>query len=217
MQSTPSAGSWAASSGGAGPRAGHDDTGAPHRDTVLPARNGSTPARDESMPALVVRPRSVWRILGPLFVVTGGVLVALGMLWGVAVIAFGALFAPMLWMRIIVSGVSIRRRGWLGGRRTIRLDTIDTLRLRRLPFGLIRIFGKRGFRIGPLWTVPLTLRLQSGADIQLQLRCVWWDGWQSVARFLSGEPGMNIDERTRGRLDTYVGPSPVPVVTSVRL
>jgi hypothetical protein len=101
--------------------------------------------------------------------------------------------------------------------RTIRLDTIDTLRLRRLPFGLTRIFGRRGFRIGRFWTVPLTLRLQTGSEVRLQLRCVWWNGWQSVARFLASEPGMNLDDRTRGRLDTYVGPAPVPVVTSVRM
>jgi hypothetical protein len=175
------------------------------------------PVRDGSMPALVVRPRALWRVPGLVLVLAGAALVALGVLWGAPVIAFGVLFLPMLWIRIVVSGVSIRRRRWWGGSRTIRLDTIDTLRLRRLPFGLTRIFGRRGFRIGRVWTVPLTLRLQSGADVRLQLRCVWWDGWQSVARFLAAEPGMNLDDRTRGRLDAYVGPAPVPVVTSVRL
>ena len=168
------------------------------------------------MPALVVRPRLAWRLPGPLLLVAGAALVASGLRWGVAVAALGVLFLQTLWVRLLVTGVSIRGRGWRGQRTTIRLDTIDTLRLRRLSFGPTRILG-RGFRIGRFWTVPLTLRLQTGSDVRLQLRCVWWNGWQSVARFLASEPGMDLDDRTRGRLDSYVGPTPVPVVTSVPL
>ena len=115
--------------------------------------------------------------------------------------------SPCSGSRLVVSGVSIRQRGWSGRRRTIRLDTIDTLRLRRLPCGVRCAFLGRGFRIGRLWSVPLTLRLQTGAEVRLQLRCVWWDGWHER------RPGSS--RRNRGWISTagravastrYVGP-----------
>jgi hypothetical protein len=168
------------------------------------------------MPALVVRAKPAWRLAGPVLVVVGAAAVALGQLWGAGIIAIALLFLPMLWIRLLVSGVSIRRRGWRGQSSTIRLDTIDTLRLRRMLFGPTRILG-RGLSIGGFWGAPLTLRLQTGSDVRLQLRCVWWNGWQSVARFMASEPGLDVDDRTRGRLDSYVGPAAAPVVTSVRL
>lgn len=207
MQSTPSeAGRLSAAEPRIDPSP--DPSGTAHHDTVLPARER------QSTPAVVLRPRLAWRLPGPVLLLVGAVLAAPGRWWGLALVPIALPFLPTLWIRLVVSELSVRRRSWPGRRTTILMDSVDTMRLRRLPFAATGWAG-RGYRIGRFWSVPLTLRLQHGEDIKLEIRCVWWKGWRNLARFVTSQPGIALDERTRGRYERYVGPP--ATVTSVQL
>ncbi|MGZ6965303.1 MAG: hypothetical protein ACXVKA_13930 [Acidimicrobiia bacterium] len=175
-----------------------DSPGDPGGDTVLPARV------PESTPTLVLRPRVQCRLVGPAIVVVAFALVALGRLWGVVLLPFAVPFVSSLWVRVEVGSDQVRRRDWRGRWSSVSMDHVDMLRLRRLPFAVLR-WLPRGYRIGRFWTIPLTLRLQSGEDVRLEIRCVWWKGWRDLARFGATIPGIDLDTRTRGRLSRYVG------------
>jgi len=112
---------------------------------------------------------------------------------------------PTVWARLEVGEHAIRRRRWHGGWTTVATDSVDTLRLRRIPFPILG-WLKRGHRLGRFWSVPLTLRLQHEETVLVELRCVWWSDWRDLARFAASQPDVDLDLRTRGRLARYVGP-----------
>jgi hypothetical protein len=74
-----------------------------------------------------------------------------------------------------------------------------------VPFRALR-WVHHAFRIGRVWSVPLTLRLLERDHIRLELRGCFWHDWQSLARYVATRPDVDIDPRTRGRIDRYVGP-----------
>jgi hypothetical protein len=50
------------------------------------------------------------------------------------------------------------------------------------------------------------MRLLAGEQILLELRCVWWGNWRELTHdVISTVPGIEIDGRTRGRIERYVG------------
>ena len=214
MQSTPSEAGRAASRAESGTHTRPDSAGANLHDTVLPAREPVPANAPAPSPTLVLRPRILWRLPGPVLLLVAGGLAASGTLPGLVLVPVALAFLPGVWRRIDVSEVSIRRRKWNGRRTVVPMESVDTLRLRRLPFRAIRFLG-RGFRIGRFWSVPLTLELQSDEAVRLRLRCLYWRNWRGMVRFVASQPGINLDEHSRGRLERYVGP--LAAGTSVHL
>jgi hypothetical protein len=48
-------------------------------------------------------------------------------------------------------------------------------------------------------------------DPRFQLRCAWWNGWQRMTRaVLALNSELDLDQRTRGRIERYVGSTPLP-------
>ncbi len=199
MQSTPS------DSGPAG--AGTDPWLDPRRD-FSGETSGDTvlePSEHPGTPTVVLRARLLWRLSVLGLPILGAAVVASGRWSGIALLAVAVPFAPALWIRIELGEASIRRRDWRGRKSTVTFDSVDALRLRRVPFAALS-WLPRGYRLGRFWSVPLTLRLQHGENVSFEMRCVWWDGWRNVARYVAARPGIDLDARTRGRLGRYVGP-----------
>jgi hypothetical protein len=172
------------------------------------AERPEAPAARGSRPALVMRPQLGWRVMGPGLILLAVVLVAVGRVLAVPVAfvlaAAGAALLPAWWDRIEVSGSTIVKRAWRG-RYTVTVGDVDAMGLRRVALPALR-FLPRGYRFGRYWTIPLTLRLLTGDTILLELRCVWWRSWRELARFLvRTQPALDMDGRTRGRLERYVG------------
>jgi hypothetical protein len=186
--------------------AGHEraaeSTDAPEEvaDVPAPASPGT--------PALVLRPQAQWRAVGPGLIVFALLLVAVGRLRAVPV-AFvlgvaGVAFLTAWWDRLDVGATTVLRRSWRG-RQKIALADVDTLRLRRVHFALLR-WLPRGYKFGRYWSIPLTLRLLSGERALLELRCAWWSDWRELTRFvIAACPDVDLDGRTRGRIERYVG------------
>jgi hypothetical protein len=166
---------------------------------VLPRRGR------HSTPAVILRARYQWRIPALVLPVLAALLVLLGRPWGVVLILFALPFAPAFWIRVELTERHVRRRDWRWRWTSVDLESVDALRLRRLPFAALA-WLPRGYRIGRFWSVPLTLRLQQGEDVRVELRCAWWDGWREIARYIAMRPGIDLDARTRGRIGRYVGP-----------
>jgi hypothetical protein len=180
----------------------------PHRDFSGESSDDTVllPNEVPAPPTVILRARGQWRV--PVFVLpvlAALVVVATGRWSGIVLLVVALPFTPALWIRIEMDESSIRRRDWRGRTSTVMFDSVDALRLRRLPFAALE-WLPRGYRVGRFWSVPLTLRLQHGEDVSFEMRCVWWDGWRDVARYVAARPGMDLDARTRGRLGRYVGP-----------
>jgi hypothetical protein len=168
-------------------------------------------------PRLVLRPKVQWMVAGPALLFLALVVVAAGRLAGVlpglVFAAVGVLFLPALRERIDVGTSMVVQRSWRGRVTTIQLEEVDTLRLRRVPFVALQGL-RRGYKFGRFWSVPLTLRLLAGEQVLLELRCGWWNNWQELARFaVTSIPEIDLDGRTRGRLERYVG---VPLPASAQ-
>jgi hypothetical protein len=159
-------------------------------------------------PTLVLRPQIHWRVAGPALILFGLVLLAVGRLraapFALVFFAIGAAFLPALWDRVDVGPDTIGQRS-LRGNRKIALSDVDTFRLRRIAFPVLKGIH-RGYKIGRYWSIPLTLRLLHGEKVLLELRCGWWYGWRELARYIVVScPDVDLDGRTRGRLERYVG------------
>jgi hypothetical protein len=154
---------------------------------------------------VVLRARRQWRLPALVFPVLAALLVVSGRRWGIALVLLAIPFLPAFWIRIEMNPWSIRRRDWRRRWSKLELDSVEGLRLRRLPFPAIQ-WLPRGYRIGRFWSVPLTLRLQYGEEVRFEIRCAWWDGWRDLAGYVAALPDMGLDARTRGRLGRYVGP-----------
>jgi hypothetical protein len=165
-------------------------------------------ASPRARPALVMRPQVGWRALGPGLILLAVLLVAVGRLRAVPVAfvlaAAGAALLPAWWDRLEVSEAAIVRRAWRG-QHEVALADVDGMGLRRVSLVGLR-FLPRGYRIGRYWTIPLTLRLLSGDSVVLELRCIWWSHWRELTRYVvTTVPNLDVDGRTRGRLERYVG------------
>src|SRR6476659_8811425 len=159
-------------------------------------------------PTLVLRPQIHWRAAGPALIVFGILLLAVGRLraapFAIVFFAIGAAFLPALWDRVDVGADTIVQRG-VRKHRTIELTDVDAFRLRRIAFPLLQGIH-RGYKIGRFWSIPLTLRLLHREAVLLELRCGWWNGWRELARYIVVScPDADLDGRTRGRLERYVG------------
>ena len=141
----------------------------------------------------------------PALLAVAAVLVARGRPWGIALLPAALVWTPVLWVRVEATESTVRRRSWRGRWRRVPLESITTLRLRRLPYRALR-WVRRGYRIGRFWSVPLTLRLLDESRVRLELRCAWWGSWRALAGFAASLPDVDIDARSRARLDRYVGP-----------
>lgn len=167
-------------------------------------------------PTMVLRPRIQWRVAGPALILFAFLVLAVGRLsliplaFALVVLVIAFAFLPALWERIEVGPTTVRYRTWRG-HRTVAFSDVDTLRLRRVPFLLLRGL-RRGYKFGRYWSVPLTLRLLHEDEVLVELRCGWWNGWRELARYVVVScPDIDLDSRTRGRLERYVGvPLPSP-------
>jgi hypothetical protein len=120
------------------------------------------------------------------------------------VLAIAVAFLPAIWERVEVGPHTIVQRNWRR-ERTIDFDDMNAFRLRRIPFRAIAGL-RRGYKFGRFWSIPLTLRLIDRDVVLLDLRCGWWNGWQELARYVVvSHPDVDLDGRTRGRLERYVG------------
>ena len=177
-----------------------------------PAARARAPKRERrtraAAPTLVLRPQLHWRLVGPALILLALLVLAAGRLRAAPIafvlVVIAVPFLPALRERVEVGPRSIVHRRWRG-RRTAVLDEVDTLRLRRIAFPLLSRL-RRGYKVGRFWSLPLTLRLLRGETVLLELRCGWWDGWRELARYvIVSHPDVDLDGRTRGRLERYVG------------
>lgn len=163
------------------------------------------------LPRLVMRPQLPWRIAGPLLLLVALLTFAAGRLralpFALVFAAAGVALLPAWRDRIEVGANVIHRRTWRR-EHTVGIADLDTMRLRRLAFPLLR-WLPRGYRFGRYWSIPLTLKLLAGEDQRLEIRCIWWGNWRELTRFvISAYPDVDLDGRTRGRLERYVGVVP---------
>lgn len=152
-------------------------------------------------PMLTLRPRLVFRIVGPLLIVLGLGGLAAGFLAAalLALVGFAALVA---WVpQVSVDDRELRIRGVLRTE-TIPIATIDEVRLRRVPIGPKRP-ARRNYRFGRFCSTPLRLRIMQDEETLSQITVVFWEGWPKLARYLLSIPGIDSEGRTRGRLDRY--------------
>jgi hypothetical protein len=193
----------------AGPVAREDAAAGAAPVSAVPVRGTPVPRRSHHRaPTLVLRPQIGWRAVGPILILLAFAALAVGRRQAVPAAfllgVLGAAFLPAWLDRVDVGETTIIRRS-LRGRRTIVIDEVDTMRLRRVPFVLLR-FLPRGYKVGRYWSIPLTLRLLDDDHELLALRCIWWDNWRGLSRYLvSAVPEVDLDGRTRGRLERYVG------------
>jgi hypothetical protein len=115
-------------------------------------------------------------------------------------VALGAVVALSWLPKVEVGDDLVRARG-LAGTTVIPFAEIREVRLRRVPFGPPRP-PHRSYRIGPLSTTPIRLRI-IGAEDMVQLTAVLWANWPALVRVMLTLPGVQSDSRTRGRLDRY--------------
>jgi hypothetical protein len=194
------------------------DARAPER-TVSPPDPKDTPGASEreqvERPTLVLRPQIHWRVAGPGLILFAFLLLAVGRLravpFALVFLALGVAFLPALWERLDVSPRTVEQHRWRN-HRTVALADVDTFRLRRVAFRFLKGIH-RGYKIGRYWSIPLTIRLMHGEEPLLELRCGWWYGWRDLARYIVvALPDVDLDGRTRGRLERYVG-VPLPPVS----
>jgi hypothetical protein len=163
----------------------------------------------------VLRPHIHWRATGPALILLAIIVLAAGRLTAapiaLVILAIAAAFLPALWERVEVGPSTIHQRRWRG-HTTFDFADVDTLRLRRVPFKLLAGL-RRGYKVGRFWSVPLTLRLLQGDTVLVELRAGWWEGWRELARYvIVSNSQVDLDGRTRGRLERYVG-VPLPPVS----
>jgi hypothetical protein len=176
---------------------------------LLPERSPASEHEPTPAPALVLRPKLQWLAAGPGLVLLAVLLLATGRLLAVPVAlvlgAAGVAFLPAWRDRVDLGPDRVVRRSWRG-RHVVALADVDTLRLRRIAFPFLR-WIHRGYKFGRFWSIPLTLRLMHGEENPLlDLRCGWWHGWRELTRaVIALDPEIDLDQRTRGRLERYVG------------
>jgi hypothetical protein len=149
---------------------------------------------------VVFRPRVVFLVLGPILLLGGIALVAVGSTLGIVVAAVGAIVSLSWRPRVEVGNDVVRARA-LVGTTVIPYDEIHEVRLRRVPFGPPRP-PHRSYRIGHFSTTPIRLRI-IGDDDMIQLTAALWSNWPALVRVVLALPGVASDPRTRGRLDRY--------------
>ncbi len=171
--------------------------------------SADAPARvEKERPTLVLRPQIHWRAIGPALIFFALLLLPVGRLKAVpftlVFLAIGIAFLPALFERVDVSPRSIVLHR-LRKSRTVMLADVDAFRLRRVAFPILKGVH-RGYKIGRYWSIPLTIRLLREDEPLLELRCGWWYGWRDLARYVIVScPDVDLDGRTRGRLERYVG------------
>ena len=152
-------------------------------------------------PMLTLRPRLALRSVGPILIVLGLSGLAAGFVAGVLLAAVG-LAALVAWVpRVSVDDQEVRIRGVVRAE-TIPIDTIDEVRLRRVPIGPKRP-ARKTYRFGRFCSTPLRLRVMRDDETLSQITVVFWEGWPKLARYLLSIPGIDSESRTRGRLDRY--------------
>ena len=160
--------------------------------------------RDEGVaggPSLVLRPRLVFRLAGPILIVVGIVGAVAG--FPVAlVLALIGLVGLMAWVpSVSIDDREVRFRG-VFKTDTVPLTGIDEVRLRRVPFGPKRP-GGRNVRIGRFCSTPMRLRVMEKDITLAQITVVYWEGWANLVRYLVSIPTISSEGRTLGRLDRY--------------
>jgi hypothetical protein len=165
-------------------------------------------------PTLVLRPQIHWRLAGPGLILFALVLLAAGRLraapFALILFVIGVTMLPAIWERVDVSPDTIVHHGFRQ-HRAVPLAEIDAFRLRRIAFPFLR-FIHSGYKVGRYWSIPLTVRLLHRDEPLLELRCGWWDGWRELSRYIIVTcPDVDLDGRTRGRLERYVG-VPLPPI-----
>lgn len=152
-------------------------------------------------PTLTLRPRLVFRVLGPVLVAVGALGAAAGVLPALLLAVIGIALLPTWFPLITVNDheIIVRR---LTSSAVVPFDAMDEVRLRRVPFGPKHAI-RRTFRFGPFSTTPIRLRLMLDDFTITQVTVVFWDGWPGLVRYLLSIPTITSDSRTRGRLDRY--------------
>ena len=160
--------------------------------------------RDEGVTGgltLVLRPRLVIRLSGPILIVAG-VVGAVAGFPVTLVLSFLGLLGLVAWVpSVSVDDREIRVRG-VFGTDTIPLTGIDEVRLRRVPFGPKRP-GGRNLRFGRFCSTPMRLWVMEKDNTLAQITVVYWEGWANLVRYLLSIPTIGSEGRTRGRLDRY--------------
>lgn len=154
-----------------------------------------------SGPMMILRPRLVFRLLGPLLIAGGAGGVAVGVMPAFVLVGVGAAVLLAWFPSVQVDDRAIRFRR-LMGTETIPLGAIDEVRLRRVQIGPKRQL-QRNFRIGRFCSTPLRLRVMQNDVTLAQITVVCWEGWPRLARYLLSIPSITSESRTRGRLDRY--------------
>ena len=150
---------------------------------------------------VTLRPRLVFRAVGPVLILAGIAGIAAQFLPAIGLLVLGGV-AMATWIPSLrVDDHAVRLRG-LWTMTTIPLDTVDEIRLRRVPFGPKHAL-RRVYRVGPFCSTPIRLRFLLDDLTLAQITVVYWGGWAGLVRYLLTMPGITADSRTRGRLDRY--------------
>lgn len=167
---------------------------------AAPVAGGSDTGVATSL-TVTLRPRLVVRAIGPVLILAGIAGAAAGFLPAVGLLAVGVVALAAWIPSLRVDDHEIRLRGLLTAT-VIPLDTVDEIRLRRVPFGPKHAL-RRVYRIGPFCSTPIRLRFLKDELTLAQITVVYWAGWAGLVRYLLTLPGISADSRTRGRLDRY--------------
>jgi len=152
-------------------------------------------------PRLILRPRLIFRLLGPVLIVAGVLGAAAGFLPAIFIALLGvvSLIASVQWIAVDDRQVVIRG---LGSSTTIPIVSIDEIRLRRVPFGPKKPM-RRTSRFGPFSSTPIRLHFIRAEDTLAEITVGYWEGWAGLVQYLLAVPTIDSDSRTRGRLDRY--------------
>lgn len=149
---------------------------------------------------LVLRPAVGWRALGPVLVLVGIMAGVLLSPLAFVISVLGLALLPLFLVRVECDGVTLRRRRIRGWEEPVAVSDLVALRVRRAPFAALAHW-RHSFRFGHYCTVPLRLRLHTTRGVALDLTVVWWDGWLALARFVRSQPDVEVDRRSRARLE----------------
>ncbi len=149
---------------------------------------------------IVLRPHLLLRVGGPACIVLAVAGIATGIYVAALFLPIGIALIPALFQRVEVNAQTVRQHGLRGWKEPVDLGSIKMLRLRRVPWLPLENM-RRAYRLGPLCSVPLRLSLATSDQVVLQLVVAWWSGWMPLARFIAALPDIDLDRRSKTRLE----------------
>ena len=161
--------------------------------------SGPTAPIDQRL-TIVLRPQLLLRVGGPACIVLAVAGIATGIYLAALLLPVGICLIPSLFQRVEVNAQTVRQHGLRGWQEPVDLGSLKMLRLRRVPWPPLANM-RRAYRLGPFCSVPLRLTLATSDQVVLQLVVAWWSGWVMLTRFVAALPDIDLDRRSKTRLE----------------